>query len=79
MTSEKDGFIIEQSLYEILANEGDVQVPWVRQLLGAVTSRLGGWILSISVWQRNRCLEPPANQNLVQTISHYGRSSSAEL
>lgn len=80
LTSEKKkGFIIEQSLYEILTNEGHVETPLVRQLLCVVATRLGAWILLISVWQRPRYLEPPATQKLVQTISRYGGSSSTEL
>lgn len=68
-TSEKNGFIVKQPLYEILTNEGHVKAPLVRQLPCAVATRLGGWILLTSVWQRHCCLEPPANQKFVQTIS----------
>lgn len=69
LTSEKNGFIIEQPLYEILTNEGHVKAPLVRQLLYVVATSLGGWIPLTSVWQRHWCLEPPANQKFVRTIS----------
>lgn len=40
LTSKKNGFIVEQSLYEILTNEGHVKAAW----LGSSRARLQqGW------------------------------------
>lgn len=46
---EKNGFIIKQPTYEILANEGHSKALPIRQLPCGAATRLEGWMLLISV------------------------------